>query len=270
MGETPRIWQVPVYLPYLQPPLTAEAVASAEARLGVRLPAAYLALVREQNGGYVAASLPDSPHSMIWGIGPYFPSITGERAEEMAEGGLVPFDGDGHWHLCLDYRTSGRTGEPSVSYVDDECEHEEPVAADFSSFLGSLRVDRSTWTVGIVGPASLDGTALRLSLALEARFGPADAMSNGYPVRRAAVGAGRNPEWAWLGPNEVPRGFVRPGAHRYAELVNLLPGTALREPEHPEVTMLLSCTEGAVAQVEEACAKAGFTLVSLGGGAGTP
>jgi hypothetical protein len=70
------IWAVPAYLSYLQPPLTPEVVAAAETTLGVRLPAAYLSLLQDRNGGYVRRVCPDSPHQMIWGVGPHFPTIT--------------------------------------------------------------------------------------------------------------------------------------------------------------------------------------------------
>ena len=40
------LWRVPVYLPYLQPALTERAIASAEKKLAVKLPGAYLELLR--------------------------------------------------------------------------------------------------------------------------------------------------------------------------------------------------------------------------------
>ena len=57
------IWQVPAYLPYLQPPLTDAAVAAAEAAIGYKLPPDYLNLLRKQNGGYIRYSLPVASHS---------------------------------------------------------------------------------------------------------------------------------------------------------------------------------------------------------------
>jgi hypothetical protein len=94
------IWQVPAYLPYLQPPLTDAAVAAAEAEIGYRLPDAYLDLLRRQNGGYIRYSLPESVHSVICGIGPYYPSLTEFDWVDCQEqvsfplSGLVPFDGE--------------------------------------------------------------------------------------------------------------------------------------------------------------------------------
>ena len=37
--------------------------------------------------------------------------------------GLVPFDGDGHWHLCLDYRKCKE--DPPIVYVDIETDGQE-------------------------------------------------------------------------------------------------------------------------------------------------
>src|SRR5262245_54415936 len=116
----PRLWRVPVYLPYLQPPLTDRIMQDAEAQLGVQLPHAYVSALRIQNGGYLRPTddpteLP--PVDLINGIGPRFPTILGndwsEVKEYMAENGirtpdriddLIPFCGDGHFYYCFDYR----------------------------------------------------------------------------------------------------------------------------------------------------------------------
>ena len=63
------IWQIPAYLPYLQPTLTNAAVAAAESQIGYKLPPEYLDLLRTQNGGYIRFSLPDKVHDTIAGIG---------------------------------------------------------------------------------------------------------------------------------------------------------------------------------------------------------
>src|SRR4051812_21428575 len=111
MGATAdNIWRVPAYLPFLQPPLTDAAVAAAEEKIGHKLPSVYIELLRKQNGGYIRYALPEGVHHLIAGIGPNFPSLTEfDLSEHQAEvtfplEGLVPFDGDGHWYFCLDYR----------------------------------------------------------------------------------------------------------------------------------------------------------------------
>ena len=123
-----NIWRVPAYLPYLQPPLTNDAVANAEEIIGYSLPEELLALLWKQNGGYIRLSLPEMVHDSIAGIGPHFPSLINFDWDEVQEyvsfqlQGLVPFDGDGHWHLCMDYRADSE--RPSVAYVDVECDSE--------------------------------------------------------------------------------------------------------------------------------------------------
>lgn len=103
MSASPQtIWRVPVYLPYLQPDLTEEALTDAERKLGFRLPEEFLALLRVQNGGYIRYSHEELPHDQIYGIGPHFPALTDFDWDDVREHvsfdlqGLIPFDGDGH------------------------------------------------------------------------------------------------------------------------------------------------------------------------------
>ena len=109
MGATAAtIWRVPVYLPHLQPPLTDEAIASAEQRIGYKLPTELLGLLATQNGGFLRFSLPGMVHDSIAGIGSSSPSLAEFDWDDCSEHvsfplqGLVPFDGDGHWYLCPD------------------------------------------------------------------------------------------------------------------------------------------------------------------------
>ena len=87
-------------------------------------------------------SLPESVHRLIAGIGPHFPSLTDFDWDECQEcvsfplQGLVPFDGDGHWHFCFYYRRSAKN--PSVTYVDIECDSESPIAETFAAYLAKL------------------------------------------------------------------------------------------------------------------------------------
>ncbi|MGZ6095687.1 MAG: SMI1/KNR4 family protein [Polyangiales bacterium] len=142
------LWRVPVYLPYLQPPLGDAELAAAEKELGVRLPASYVELLREQNGGHLRMTNHPSGHapvSCISGIGPNYPSILGrdwdDVKEEMAEAGetkpkdidgLIPFCGDGHYFYCFDYRAHG--AEQRVTYIDVETLGvDEELAPDFAT-----------------------------------------------------------------------------------------------------------------------------------------
>ena len=111
-NELANIWRRPIYLPYLQDPLTPEALRAAEEELGHGLPRELAMMLSVQNGGYLRYELEGYPLDAISGIGEAHPSLThfcwGEEREcvSFELDGLVPFSGDGHWYLCLDYRAS--------------------------------------------------------------------------------------------------------------------------------------------------------------------
>lgn len=261
------IWRVPAYLPYLQPPLTQSAVAAAEERIGFRLPAAYLDLLRTQNGGYIRMALPELAHDCISGIGPHFPSLTmfdWAKAQDHVGfplQGLVPFDGDGHWYLCLDYREDAAA--PSVSHIDIECDRQSVVAPSFAAYLALLCFEEEEDHYVLETTLDVEEVVARLSAALGVPFDPPDARTQSYPQHRAALGNAERREWLWLSPNEVPRGFVRAGDPRYDELKDLLPGRALRYPEAPAGCLLLAPTYSARTRVVEACKAARLPIRPL-------
>jgi hypothetical protein len=142
------------------PSLTAELVAQAEVSLGVRLPEAYVSLLRVQNGGVPARRClpmarpsswaPDHIEvSELYGIG-YDDGIDGRFGSRymVAEWGypdigIVVFDtpSAGHDTVMLDYRACGPTGEPRVAYVDED-RLPVVVAGSFAEFVAAL-VDSS-------------------------------------------------------------------------------------------------------------------------------
>lgn len=252
------IWQVPAYLPYLQPPLTKEAINSAQNKIGFTLPNEFVNLLRKQNGGYIRFSLPQKVHDSIAGIGPHFPSLTGFDWEESQEyvsyslKGLVPFDGDGHWHICLDYRRN--SDSPSVTYADIECDCESHIADSFADYLSMLELDACNYYV-LEKMADIESLRAELSARLNAIFDPTETWTSGYPIDRARVGSRDNVAWIWISPNKVPRGFVRPEDPRYNELKELMTGTASRFPEVPDDSYLLSASDGVLSKVLEACAR---------------
>ncbi len=259
MGATAEtIWRVPAYLPFLQPPLTEEAVTSAEAKLGYKLPAEYLDLLRKQNGGYIRVSLPESVHVSIAGIGPCFPSLHRLDRERYQQDvsfplqGLISFDGDGHWHLCLDYRRDSRN--PSVTHADIEGDYEFRIADSFAAYLDLLELDVDDKYV-LEDVADLDEVKSRLSSSLPMTFDPPDSSAHGYPTHRAGLGTQDNPGWLWISPNLVPRGFVRENDPRYDELKHLMAGDVPRFPELPAGSYLLSATDKVRSRVIEACAR---------------
>ena len=134
--------------------LTSEEIARAEALLGVRLPEAYVSLLRVQNGGYVSDDFdafptgrPTSwaddhvPLSTLAGIGPddHHGSVT-----YVASGlpgvpaGLVPLSGDGQYYVALDYRNAAADGEPAITWFDAELDQDFVIAPDFLTFAEGL------------------------------------------------------------------------------------------------------------------------------------
>ena len=260
MGPTPQtIWKVPAYLPYIQPALTDEAVAQAENQIGHNLPTELLDLLKVQNGGYIRYSHPDLPQEKIAGIGPHFPSLTRfdwDNAREYVSyslDGLVPIDGDGHWHVCLDYRGGGL---PSVTFADVECDEEAGIAESFEDYLSQLRVRIDDELV--LEGADLEVVAEVLSASLGVAFGATETRAHGYAVKSAHVQNPGSLESIWLSPNLVARGFVRPEDRRYAELKDLLPGQSPRHPEIPRDCCLVKATVQFRQKVVQACLKAGF------------
>lgn len=245
------VWDVPVYLPYLQPDLTDERVAEAERSLLVKLPEAYLALLRVQNGGYLRRSVHGERSIRdVAGIGPHFPTILGHdwssAKEAMAESGetepadldrLVPFSGDGHTHWCLDYRVGG---EPRVTWVDVECFREEVVAPDFATFLEQLRAEPEH-AIGLLTDLPGKKVAAALTAATGVKFADQGDQDHGYAVYRAQLPGSGN--WAWLTPNRCRRGFVRKGDRRYKEVRDLMPELVDRFPEHADCGWFLTLSD---------------------------
>lgn len=255
-------WAVPAFLEYVQPALTPEAISEAEAQLGVRLPGAYLAVLRHQNGGY-ARGVHDVA-CRIYGIGPRYPSITLDGAWWRPKNAnpkawaperpdlLIPFDGDGHWDMCFDYRTVGPRGEPSITFVDCEGEREEAIAIDFLEYLVGLVDDTTIGAVRIYGDVGAEQVARRIAERLGAPEPTVDTWSHGYATWRVALPLGTS-QWCWCTPNRVPAGFRREG-----NTVVVTAETALRIPEDPDCAVLVSATDECVTAVSAVVAALGW------------
>ena len=245
------IWRVPVYLPYLQPDLSDAAVTEAEKLIGHPLPRAYLDLLRVQNGGYIRYRLGDTVHDVICGIGPQFPSI-GIYLKNPHPDGLVPFDGDGLWLLCFDFRE--QDADPPITLIDFELNEQSKVADSFTEYLSKLRLDiTENFVLPAIGDIEPVKTVLAKSAAL--RFEPPSAWEHGYEVH-GAPDPNDQFEWLWLSPNTVPRGFVREEDSRYAELKDRMPGVTARYPGLPAGSWLVKVTEALQTPVLEALADA--------------
>lgn len=268
------IWSLPAFLPALQPDLTDDAIADIETRFGIVLPAALIAVLREQNGGYLRCTLADSGNRMIWGIGPRAQSIGDNywwrlldepEAWYPADGWLpeeprrlVPFDSDGHWYLCLDYRDGG---EPHITCFDLDEQAEQSVAADMAAYLAMLRVHDET-KLGLITDLSLDDCASRFDEIFARPSEPREPDDlHGYPFFRWFLEDG----WIQLEPNRVARGFVsRQDEATYQALKDRLPGTALRFPQRPNAALIVHCgNERTAALAEAALGHAGFDVRRL-------
>jgi hypothetical protein len=146
---------------YTEPWPSNELVARAEADLGYRLPAFYVALMRVRNGGMPRNTRFPTTEATSWaddhiaitaicGIG-YEKSISlcgNQGSQFMLEEwgypaiGVVVADcpSAGHDLVMLDYRACGPQGEPTVVHVDQEDDYRiTPLAPNFEAFVRGLR-----------------------------------------------------------------------------------------------------------------------------------
>ncbi|MEW5845646.1 MAG: SMI1/KNR4 family protein [Bacteroidota bacterium] len=236
------IWRVPKYLPYVQPALTEKIIKEAETKMGYKLPKEYLELLRIQNGGYIRYTIEDTPHSQISGIGPYYPSITDFEWLKEYEGlsyeidGLFPFDGDGHWNICLDYRKN--KDEPEVTYIDTEVDFEKPIAKTFKEYIDKLVIETENQFV-IETNASITETLNLISLSISKDFGEPDLFAHGYPIYSNRY----KDNWIWVSPNKVPSGFIRQGEDRYEELKGQMEIQSVQFPEVDENFLLITFSD---------------------------
>ncbi|MER1998215.1 MAG: SMI1/KNR4 family protein [Lysinibacillus sp.] len=131
--------------------VTDEAVAFAETKLKVKLPASYITLMQQQNGGELVNKRLDIGDEVVCvdylnGIG----SKSGEgillastlRREWGLSNKFVYLYGDGHTWLTLDYRRYKGDNAP-VTYIDLERGEKTVIAADFAAFMKLLTFDES-------------------------------------------------------------------------------------------------------------------------------
>lgn len=144
---------------YVTGPPDADMVARVEARLGVKLPAAYVTLARNQNGGAPANPMHAAPPtswaedhvaiSAIFSISFEQYGLCGDMGSAFwpAEWGypddLIYFadcPSAGHDMFALNYRECGPQGEPSVVHVDQEVDYAvTEIAPSFAAFIRGLQ-----------------------------------------------------------------------------------------------------------------------------------
>jgi hypothetical protein len=139
---------------------SAEDIRSIESELGYRLPAGYVALARNHNGGILRRNAHASPSPTTWAedhvaitgifaIGRTAPASlcgsNGQRLwlEEWGYPALGVYFADtpsaGHDLIALDYTVCGPNGEPSVVHVDQEVGYAATeLANSFDAFIAGL------------------------------------------------------------------------------------------------------------------------------------
>lgn len=150
---------------YVEPPPTDIDVAYVERQLGYKLPASYIELCRNQNGGMPVRTSFRTTEPTSWA--PDHVAITGimgiGRTKSWSlcgslgsrfmidEWGYPPIGiyfadcpSAGHDMVCLDYSACGPNGEPPVVHVDQESNyHITYLAPDFESFIRGLESDEA-------------------------------------------------------------------------------------------------------------------------------
>lgn len=131
-------------------PLTDEMVKHAEKHFKVTLPQAYLALMKEQNGGYIERNAYPTDVPTSWADD----HVNVDYIKGIGEDGILDSDylieewdlpknvilisGDGHTWTALDYRKTKEN--PPVIFLDVEEEKIIELAPDFETFLSGLTV----------------------------------------------------------------------------------------------------------------------------------
>jgi hypothetical protein len=150
---------------YVDVPATDEHVALVEQKLGYKLPASYVELMKYQNGGMPKKTNHRTSRRTTWAkdhiaitgifsIGSMKPSsLCGKFGSQfwVDEWEYPPIGvyfadcpSAGHDMLCLDYSECGSAGEPRVVHVDQEIDYRITfVANTFESFIRGLEGDEA-------------------------------------------------------------------------------------------------------------------------------
>jgi hypothetical protein len=258
--DIPSIWAVPAFLPYIHPPLTPEIIEAAEAKIGYRLPKEYIDLLYMQNGGHIRYKIPDTGNRMIYGIGPYSPGITQfERLKEY-EGAvsfdvndLVPFDEDGDWYFCLDYRKN--KSEPAITMIVTESDYEINIAANFKEYLQKLVISIDHELVYDIGQ-SIEELIQQFSHAFNVEFKMTDSYNSGYPIYHAPYDDVR----ISIKSNNVPRGFLRERDSCHEGYLSLKDEMTELYPGIPATALIITPSTGDREKIFNDLAAKGFSI----------
>ena len=148
---------------FVDEPVTPALLEKVERTLRYKLPAAYVEVMRHQNGGMPQRTRHPMSERTSWSkdhisitaifaIGEKKPySLLGEKGSRFwpSEWGyprigvyFANCPSGGHDMLCLDYRECGAAGEPRVVHIDQEFDYKVTfVAPNFESFLRGLVIE---------------------------------------------------------------------------------------------------------------------------------
>ncbi len=241
-----NLWKVPAYLPNIKPALSDAIVAKCEDSIGFTLPKSLIDLLTERNGGAIRKVFGDRyPGGMIWGIGGDWPSISAPDWADVRShidfelDGLIPFDGDGHWSFCLDYR--GGKDEPKITYIDVELNEQEEVATSFDEFIEKLKLPDLNNCYVIYSEELISGFVDSFGREFGLRFSMQDPLfSSGYDAYSCELDSVR----IWLTSNLVKCGYSRKGKKYAEEYGYLLNEDCFQFPEVSESCVLVKLVGG--------------------------
>jgi len=203
-------------------------IIAAEEKLGYKLPSELIELLKLQNGGYLRKGLKNSPNTMILGIGDISPSISNYFWDQA---GLIPFDGDGHWELCLDYRNDKTN--PCISYIS-QMGKDEKIAKSFKDYLSMLEL--KTYGYHVLESDIIPQLMIpQIEKILNIKFDPLNKWADGIPTQKANF----KDAIISIKTNMVPTGFIRKNHERYAELRPTIKGYIKLYDELKENTYLI-------------------------------
>jgi hypothetical protein len=253
------IWKRPAFLPYVHPTLTDDALGAVETQFGVTLPDDFVSLLRVQNGGPIRFTLPNAVGELIAGIGQSFPSLTHYELADNQEyvdfslDGLVPFDGDGHWYNCLDFRNNKKN--PEVAFIDVECNTQRRIGSSFANFLTQLELALETEMV-VRNVVDIEDARAQLETVFGASF--ERSVSNvGVPYWMCKTGTETNACF-WLISNTVARGYSgrNPDSFQFE-------GEALLFPELTHDAVIFEAPETRMESYAEQLGEAGLELMGI-------
>jgi len=133
----------------------------------------------------------------------------------------------------------------------------------FAQYLAQLRLDVNPSTYVYTGPEAIERVLMTLGLHLQSSFEQPDPVLFGVNTLCARLTPEDNPEWVWVTPNQVAKGYVNDGEACPPDLLPLTQTLGLTFPELPEHALLLEASEDGEERMMAACRQAGLEITLL-------